>query len=113
MKNILITLIALSFGTLSASALEPLIIEPLYGNDNAGITTTAPQNNQGAVADTVTEVAPAQTPKYPPNMIPQNAAAEGLPVVKKQPRKIIIETKQGSRTNTQWNPGGKGTRSYF
>ena len=46
-------------------------------------------------------------------MIPQNAAAEGLPVTRKQYTGIRIETKQGSRTNTQWNPGGKGTRSYF
>ncbi len=118
MKNILLTLIVLSFSAISTYALEPLIIEPLYGNGNTQVT--APVNNNVQNTQTVevpaaTEVsATPKTPQYPPNMVPQNAAAEGLPVTRKTPStRVRIETKQGSRTNTQWNPGGKGTRSYF
>lgn len=115
MKNVLLTLIVLSFSAISASAIEPLIILPL-GYEYPPAEPAAVQNT----ANTVSHAAPAaettvkKTPQYPPNMVPQNAAAEGLPVVKKTPsNRINIVTKQGSRTNTQWNPGGKGTRSYF
>jgi len=102
----------------SASALEPLILEPLGGYGYAPAVRPAysdTQYNSGiaSAAEEVTNVN-ANKPKYPSNMIPQNAAAEGLPVTRKTPsNRIRIETKQGSRTNTQWNPGGKGTKSYF
>ncbi len=119
MNKSVLLLIAIAFGTLSASALEPLILEPL-GN-YAPVQNQAYSHVSQAVNSEVNvglENAQEQqihTAKYNtnPNMIPQNAAAEGLPVTRKQYTGIRIETKQGSRTNTQWNPGGKGTRSYF
>jgi hypothetical protein len=46
-------------------------------------------------------------------MVPQNDAAKGKPVRKKRTPRVRIETKQGRQTNTQWNPGGKGTKSFF
>ena len=46
-------------------------------------------------------------------MVPQNAAAEGKPVPVKDLPRVRIQTKQGRQTNTQWNPGGKGTKSFF
>ncbi len=115
MKNVLLTLIVLSFSAISANALEPLIIEPLYGYDNVQNTTAVNNTKVEAETPQTEEVTPTvKKPEYPPNMVPQNAAAEGLPVVRKTPStRVRIETKQGSRTNTQWNPGGKGTKSYF
>lgn len=117
MKNVLLTLIALSFSAVSASALEPLILEPLggYGYTAPSYNSTYTSTQQGSgIANAAEQATTVNTaPKYPANMIPQNAAAEGKPVIKKAPKRINIETKQGSRTNTQWNPGGKGTKSYF
>ena len=116
MKNVLLTLIVLSFSAVSASALEPLILEPLGGYGYAPSYNSAYTNAKtgSGIADTAQQATAVNTaPKYPANMIPQNAAAEGKPVIKKAPKRINIETKQGSRTNTQWNPGGKGTKSYF
>lgn len=116
MKKFVLFLTAIAFSTISASALEPLILEPLggysYNNTQYGnVGETVDKNINTVNPNTQTVVL---TPNYPANMIPQNNAAKGLPVVKKQPsNRIRIETKQGTRTNTQWNPGGKGTKSYF
>ena len=51
--------------------------------------------------------------KLDPNMVPQNAAAEGKPVPARREPRVKIQTKQRSQGNSYWNPGGKGTKSYF
>lgn len=121
MNKLVLLLTAIAFSTVSASALEPLILEPLGNytpvqNQVYSHVSQAVDSEVNAGVENAQESQTVHTAKYNtnPNMIPQNAAAEGLPVARKQYYKgIRIETKQGSRTNTQWNPGGKGTRSYF
>lgn len=112
MKKIVLLLTVAAFGITPVLALEPLILEPLGYQSNYGYSSV----RQAADSEISSDVQmPAQTAHNyaDSNMIPQNNAAKGLPVERKQLSRILIETKQGSRTNTQWNPGGKGTRSYF
>ena len=54
-----------------------------------------------------------RTLEYGENMIPQNAAAKGEPIPAKREPRVRIQTKQRSQGNSYWNPGGKGTKSYF
>lgn len=120
MNKFVLLLTAIAFSTVSASALEPLILEPLgnyypapatnYSHVSQAVDT---EINSGVENPQEQQTIHTATYNTNPNMVPQNAAAEGLPVTRKQYTGIRIETKQGSRTNTQWNPGGKGTRSYF
>ena len=56
---------------------------------------------------------PVSNTTYADNMIPQNAAAKGEPVPPKQEPRIRVQTKQRSQGNAYWNPGGKGTKSFF
>lgn len=110
-------LVLLAVTAVPVFAAEPLLLEPLspeilYGV--AGMNTSA----YTAAIDIMTKNADGvyeatYTPKIPDNMVPQNAAAEGKPVPEKQMPYVIIETKQGRQSNTQWNPGGKGTKSYL
>lgn len=113
MKKIAILLTAITLTTVPSFALEPLILEPLGYSSPApyGYVGQAANNEINAGTQMPAQVSPNYTANS--NMIPQNNAAKGLPVVKKDLDRLIIETKQGTRTNTQWNPGGKGTKSYF
>ena len=112
MNKVLLLLATLSLTTVSTYALEPLILEPL---GVGGYTRQATYSS--TMPDTIAPIAEGEktvsTRNYPSNMVPQNNAAKGLPAEKRVYDGINIETKQGSRTNTQWNPGGKGTKSYF
>lgn len=56
---------------------------------------------------------PASAVETDPNMIPQNAAAKGQPVVEKRQPRVRIRTKQRSQGNSYWNAGGKGFKSYY
>lgn len=117
MKKILLLAAVISF-TSAAFASEPLVLEPLHtvlstqytsgsSVDASSVDASASQVTQGVYEATYT---PSQ---FGDNMVPQNAAAEGKPVVEKGLPRVNIETKQGRRTNKQWNPGGKGTKSFF
>lgn len=101
---------------------EPLLLPPLntvlssspanYNATTTPVTTKTPIGG-GIYEATYTPASyMANAPKYDENMVPQNAAAKGEPTVIREPR-VRIETKQRSQGNSYWNPGGKGTKSYF
>ena len=104
----------------SAFAVEPLLLQPLQTTvlssapSNYDATTTQVEAKSpiggGVYEATYT---PSVSYNHPENMVPQNAAAKGEPVpVQTEPR-VRIQTKQRSQGNSYWNPGGKGTKSYF
>ena len=93
---LLVTLISFSGATFAA---EPLLLEPLTPK-------VMVQGTNGVYEATY-------TPQLGANMVPQNAAAEGKPVPEKRQPRVKIRTKQRSQGNSYWNPGGKGTKSYF
>ncbi len=115
-STLLLTMILLSCFT-AAQAVEPLLLEPLQT-----VLSSSPRSY-----DQTTTLAPFKTPigggvyeatfmpatAYAENMIPQNAAAKGEPVPVKEEPRVRIQTKQRSQGNAYWNPGGKGTKSYF
>lgn len=122
MKKILLLVMAISFSAVSAMAAEPLLLEPLspailstLHDVNDQVTTPAQPNGlQVSVpGQPGVEASFATTNQMKNNMVPQNAAAQGKPVPQKRVPRVRIQTKQGTQGNTQWNPGGKGTKSFF
>ena len=104
-----------------AFAAEPLLLTPLQTTvlSSAPATydaTTTQVEYKSPIGGGVYEATytPATSAyAYGENMVPQNAAAKGEPVpVQAEPR-VRIQTKQRSQGNSYWNPGGKGTKSYF
>lgn len=128
MKKLTLLLTMISFSTVAVSAAEPLILEPLsptvlsapYG---VGQTAQPVQSVQPAAANQpqvsvqgqtgVYEATYTPASKLDPNMVPQNAAAEGKPVPQKSEPRVKVQTKQRSQGNSYWNTGGKGTKSFF
>ncbi len=116
-KSVLLLAVILLSGIGTSQAVEPLLLEPLQtvlssSPSNYTETTTVPQY-KSAIGGGVYEATYMPTTAYAENMIPQNAAAKGEPIqVKAEPR-VRIQTKQRSQGNAYWNPGGKGTKSYF
>ena len=114
MKRLILTLAVLLTTTMSAMALEPLLLEPLDLSTFNGANAFSSQNRVTGATDYFNaEFVPASKALTDPNMVPQNNAAKGLPVPEERQPRVFIQTKQGTQTNTQWNPGGKGTKSYF
>ncbi|MBD5403255.1 hypothetical protein HDR58_10745 [bacterium] len=122
MKNLLLLLTLISISS-AAIAAEPLLLEPLnptvlstpygvsgqqYNASEANGPQVSVQGENGVYEATFT---PAN--KLDPNMVPQNAAAEGKPVAERRQPRVRVRTKQRSQGNSYWNPGGKGTKSYF
>lgn len=112
MKKLLASLLLVSFATVPALALEPLLLEPLSPIDMQSTAPGVSSHIDNAINVTVPGQEHLQA-TYDSNMVPQNDAAKGKPVRKKRTPRVRIETKQGRQTNTQWNPGGKGTKSFF
>lgn len=114
MKKTLLLLTALLLTGACVQATEPLLLDPLPPAIWQGVEPLKVVNENG-VEVTVPNATYEATyvPAHDPNMVPQNAAAEGKPVKSKRTPRVRIETKQGRQTNTQWNPGGKGTKSFF
>lgn len=112
MKNLLALLTLISFTVAPALALEPLLLEPLSPTILKDTPATVTTNIDNAVNVTVPGHSNLQA-TYNGNMVPQNDAAKGKPVKQKRTPRVRIQTKQGRQTNTQWNPGGKGTKSFF
>lgn len=118
-KTALLVLSAMILTPMVAIADEPLILQPLQTvlssspsayDANSSVQQTASSVTNGVYEATYT---PSSAPEYDENMVPQNAAAKGEPVpVQREPR-VRIRTKQRSQGNSYWNPGGKGTKSYF
>ncbi len=134
MKKTALLLTMVLFSAVSASAAEPLLLEPL----NTPVLSTSPAttpatniqpatNNTNAADNTKTNEPKISFPTQPgvyeatftpaskmdSNMVPQNAAAEGKPVPEKELPRVRIQTKQRSQGNAYWNAGGKGTKSFF
>ena len=122
MKKSVLFLSAVLFfaGANLAQAAEPLLLEPL----NSTILSSSPANyDQTTVAGQVKSpigggvyeatYMPSSMLVYGENMVPQNAAAKGEPIPERREPVINIQTKQRSQGNSYWNPGGKGTKSYF
>ncbi len=114
MKKLFALLTLVSFTASAALAAEPLLLDPISTTVLNDTSASALQSeiNKSAVNVSV----PGQTglqAAYDTNMVPQNDAAKGKPVKKKRTPRVRIQTKQGRQTNTQWNPGGKGTKSFF
>ena len=107
-------LLTIAFTAISVSAAEPLLLEPLNPAVYPAAAGLAAQ--QMTDANGVQVSSPGLQASFVPikdsNMIPQNAAAKGEPVTKRQPR-VRIQTKQRSQGNAYWNAGGKGTKSFF
>ena len=115
MKKLLALLTVLTLTAGAVMATEPLLLDPispavLNSIPNAVNSTVNPGGNG---VNVTIPGATGVSATYDANMVPQNAAAKGLPVPKKRLPRIRIVTKQGRQTNTQWNPGGKGTKSFF
>ena len=113
MKKALLILTGILFTASAVFAAEPLLLEPLTPEvlQGTSFVTTDTNGVQTTNADGTYEASYTK-PDYG-NMVPQNDAAEGKPVRKKRTPRVRIQTKQGRQTNTQWNPGGKGTKSFF
>jgi len=119
-KSVLLLAVLIFARTTCAMANEPLILEPL----NSTVLSSSPSNYDattvygevkspiggGVYEATYTPTTPYE---YGENMVPQNAAAKGEPIPVKRERRINIRTKQRSQGNEYWNPGGKGTKSFF
>jgi hypothetical protein len=114
MKKLFALLTLVSFTASTALATEPLLLDPISTTVLNDLPASSIQSeiNNNAVNVTVPGQAGLQA-TYDANMVPQNDAAKGKPVKKKRTPRVRIETKQGRQTNTQWNPGGKGTKSFF
>lgn len=112
MKKLLALLTLVSFATVPALSAEPLLLDPISIPASLDTPTSSVTSQ---INDAVNVTVPGSNLQatYDANMVPQNDAAKGKPVKKKRTPRVRIETKQGRQTNTQWNPGGKGTKSYF
>lgn len=115
MKRLVLVLTIMAIAQVANAATEPLLLEPL----SPTVLSTTPVTSNPATAPQVSvqngtyEATFTPANKLDPNMVPQNAAAEGKPVPAKREPRVKIQTKQRSQGNSYWNPGGKGTKSYF
>ena len=120
MKKTALLVLAAMIVSPAAMAVEPLLLQPLHTTvlSSAPSTydaTTTQVEAKSPIGGGVYEATytPTTAYNYDENMVPQNAAAKGEPVpVQREPR-VRIQTKQRSQGNSYWNPGGKGTKSYF
>lgn len=127
MKKLAFLLTMISFSAVAVSAAEPLILEPLsptvlsapygVGQSAQPVQSVQPATNQPQVSvqgqTGVYEATFTPASKLDPNMVPQNAAAEGKPVPQKSEPRVKVQTKQRSQGNSYWNAGGKGIKSFF
>lgn len=122
MKKLALLLTMVLFSAVSTFAAEPLLLEPLNTtvlstSPTSPATNVQPNTNEPQVSfptqPGVYEATFTPANKMNPNMVPQNAAAEGKPVPDKGEPRVRVQTKQRSQGNAYWNAGGKGTKSFF
>ena len=115
MKRLVLVLTIMAIAQVANAATEPLLLEPLSPTvlSTTPVTTNPATTPQVSVQNGTYEATFTPANKLDPNMVPQNAAAEGKPVPAKREPRVKIQTKQRSQGNSYWNPGGKGTKSYF
>ena len=97
MKRLVLVLTIMAIAQTANAATEPLLLEPL----SPTVLSTTPVTSNSVAGPQVS----VQDGTY--------AAAEGLPVPARKEPRVRIQTKQRSQGNSYWNPGGKGTKSYF
>lgn len=115
MKRLVLVLTIMAIAQVANAATEPLLLEPLSPTvlSTTPVTSNPVTTPQVSVQNGTYEATFTPANKLDPNMVPQNAAAEGKPVPAKREPRVKIQTKQRSQGNSYWNPGGKGTKSYF
>lgn len=115
MKRLVLVLTIMAIAQVANAAAEPLLLEPLSPTvlSTTPVTSNHATTPQVSVQNGTYEATFTPANKLDPNMVPQNAAAEGKPVPAKREPRVKIQTKQRSQGNSYWNPGGKGTKSYF
>lgn len=116
MKKLALFLVMISVTSVSTFAAEPLLLEPLSPAVLSTVPTQVTTTGVNGVQVTVPGQAGMEASfvnQLDPNMIPQNAAAEGKPVPARREPRVRIQTKQRSQGNAYWNAGGKGTKSFF
>lgn len=115
MKRLVLVLTIMAIAQVANAATEPLLLEPLSPTvlSTTPVTSNPATIPQVSVQNGTYEATFTPANKLDPNMVPQNAAAEGKPVPAKREPRVKIQTKQRSQGNSYWNPGGKGTKSYF
>lgn len=115
MKRLVLVLTIMAIAQVANAAAEPLLLEPLSPTvlSTTPVTSNPATTPQVSVQNGTYEATFTPANKLDPNMVPQNAAAEGKPVPAKREPRVKIQTKQRSQGNSYWNPGGKGTKSYF
>ena len=115
MKRLVLVLTIMAIAQVANAATEPLLLEPLSPTvlSTTPVTSNPATTPQVSVQNGTYEATITPANKWDPNMVPQNAAAEGKPVPAKREPRVKIQTKQRSQGNSYWNPGGKGTKSYF
>lgn len=115
MKRLVLVLTIMAIAQVANAAAEPLLLEPLSPTvlSTTPVTSNPATTPQVSVQNGTYEATFTPANKLDPNMVPQNAAAEGKPVPAKKEPRVKIQTKQRSQGNSYWNPGGKGTKSYF
>ena len=115
MKRLVLVLTIMAIAQVANAATEPLLLEPLSPTvlSTTPVTSNPATTPQVSVQNGTYEATFTPANKLDPNMVPQNAAAEGKPVPAKREPRVKIQTKKRSQGNSYWNPGGKGTKSYF
>ena len=118
MKKLALLLTLISLTTMSAMATEPLLLEPLSpavlsGTKPVTIPATDAKNGVQVSVPGATDATFTPVSQLNPNMVPQNAAAEGKPVPERRQPRVKVQTKHRSQGNSYWNAGGKGTKSFF
>lgn len=115
MKRLVLVLTIMAIAQVANATTEPLLLEPLSPTvlSTTPVTSNPATTPQVSVQNGTYEATFTPANKLDPNMVPQNAAAEGKPVPAKREPRVKIQTKQRSQGNSYWNPGGKGTKSYF
>lgn len=115
MKRLVLVLTIMAIAQTSNAATEPLLLDPLSPTvlSTTPVSSNSVAEPQVSVQNGTYEATFTPANKLDPNMVPQNAAAEGLPVPARKEPRVRIQTKQRSQGNSYWNPGGKGTKSYF
>ncbi len=101
-----------------APTTEPLLLAPLNttvlsSSPATYDVTTVEGESKSPIGGGVYEATYTPNVSYADNMVPQNAAAKGEPLPPQYEPRVRIQTKQMSKGNSYWNPGGKGTKTFY
>ena len=99
MKRLVLVLTIMAIAQVANAATEPLLLEPLSPTvlSTTPVTSNPATTPQVSVQNGTYEATFTPANKLDPNMVPQNAAAEGKPVPAKREPRVKIQTKQRSQ----------------